>query len=54
MLDFYNVLEIFWNTLDKLFPCRKKFIAGNNAPFMNKTVSKDIMTRSNLITMFKK
>ena len=34
--------------LDRFAPRKKKFIRGNNAPFMNKTLNKEIMKRSNL------
>ena len=45
---FSNFLRIYRNTLDRFAPCNKKYIRGNNAPFMNKTLSKEIMKGSNL------
>ena len=45
---FNNFLRICRNTLDRFAPRKKKYIRGNNAPFMNKTLSKEIMKRSNL------
>ena len=31
--------------LDRFAPRKKKYIRGNNAPFMNKTLSKEIIKR---------
>ena len=45
---FSNFLRIYRNTLDRFAHCNKKYIRGNNAPFMNKTLSKEIMKRSSL------
>ena len=45
---FNNFLRICRYTLDKFTPCKKKDIRDNNAPFINKTLSKGIMKRSNL------
>ena len=40
--------------LDLLAPAKKKFVRGNNAPFMNKTLSKAFMHRSKLKNEFNK
>ena len=45
---FNNFLRICQSTIDRFAPCKKKYVRGNNAPFMNKTISKEIMKRSNL------
>ena len=45
---FYNFLKICRNTLDKLASHKRKYIEDNKVPFMNKTLSKEIMKRSNL------
>ena len=45
---FNNFLRIYRNALGKFAARKKKYIRGNNAPFMNKTFSKEIMKRSNL------
>ena len=39
---------IFMTTLNWYAPMKKKIIRGNNAPFMNKTLSKEFMHRSKL------
>ena len=51
---FNNFLRICRNTLDRFAPPKKKYIRGNNALFMNKTLSKEIMKRSNLRNKFLK
>ena len=45
---FNNFLRISRNTLDRFAPRKKKYIRGNNAPFMSKTLSKEIMRKSHL------
>ena len=40
--------ECFMNALDKHAPIKKKTLRGNNAPFMNKTLTKAFMHRSKL------
>ena len=40
--------EIFMKSLNKHAPMKEKFIRGNNAPFMNKTLSKAFMQRAKL------
>ena len=42
-----NFLRICRNTLDRFDPRKKKYIRGNNALFMNKTLNKEIMKTSN-------
>ena len=45
----YDILtENFKNLVDKHAPLKKKIVRGNQAPFMNKDLSKAIMTRSKL------
>ena len=44
--------EIFMKTLDIYAPMQKKVIRGNNAPFMTKKISKEIMHRSKLKNTF--
>ena len=45
---FSNFLRICQNTLNRFAHRGKKHIRGNNAPFTNKILSKEIMKRSNL------
>ena len=47
-LNYDTFHDIFVTTLDKHAPIKQKFVRGNNAPFMNKTLSKAFMTRSKL------
>ena len=45
----YNIFHhTFINILEKYAPIKEKLIRANNAPFMNKNLSKSIMTRSKL------
>ena len=45
----YNIFEnIFMELLNKHAPMKVKYIRANNGPFMNKSISKAIMTRSRL------
>ena len=46
--------NIFMNVLNRHAPSKKKKIRESNAPFMNKTLSKSIMTRSKLKTKYNK
>ena len=48
---FYN---IFMNVLNKHAPLKTKVIRANNAPFMNKNLRKQVMTRSRLKNKFNK
>ena len=51
----YDVFKnIFMNALNRHDPIKEKMIRGNNAPFMNKTLSKSIMTRSQLKNKYHK
>ena len=45
---FNNFLRTCRNTLDMFAPRKKRYIRGRNTPFMNKTLSNEIMKRSNL------
>ena len=45
----YDIFEkVFLETLNKYAPTKTKQIRANNAPFMNRTLSKAVMTRSRL------
>ena len=47
--DPYNKLtNILYNTLEKHAPLKSKTVRGNQAPFMNKELSKAIMEKSRL------
>ena len=49
--DLYlNLTEIFSSILDKHAPIKSKQIRGNQAPFMNKSLSKIIMQKSKVET----
>ena len=41
-------------TFNKHAPVRQKYIRGNNAPYMNKTLNKAIMNRSKLKNTYTK
>ena len=41
-------------TLDQYVPCKQKYTRGNHLPFMNKTVSKEIMKRTRFRNQFLK
>ena len=43
--DFQNIFLSVWNAHA---PIKKKVVRGNNAPFMNRTLSKAFMTRARL------
>ena len=46
--------KMYISILDLHAPAKKKFVRGNNAPFMNKTLSKAFMHRSKLKNEFNK
>ena len=46
--------ETFMNSLNKQAPMKEKFIRGNQAPFMNKTLSKAFMQRAKLKNRYNK
>ena len=46
--------DVFMNILSKHAPVKEKLIRANNAPFMNKTLSKSVMIRSRLRNKFNK
>ena len=46
--------KVYIDMLDLHAPMKKKFVRGNNAPFMNKTLSKAFMHRSKLKNKFNK
>ena len=50
--DYDNFQPIFMETLNKLAPPKTKYIRAINAPYMNKTLNKAIMTRSRLKNKF--
>ena len=47
-------LSICMDTLDQYAPCKQKYIRGNHLPFMNKTISKEIMKRTRFRNQFLK
>ena len=53
-LNYDEFKEIFMHLLNKHAPMKKKSIRGNNAPFMNKTLSKAFMHRSRLKNNYNK
>ena len=48
ILNYEKFQEIFMNLLNKHAPMKEKAVRANNAAFMNKTLSKAVMTRSRL------
>ena len=50
----FQFLACFKSCLDKQLPKKKKYVRGNQSPFMNKTLSKAIMLRTNLRNKFLK
>ena len=51
----YDTYEsIFLTEFNKLAPIKEKYVRANNAPYMNKTLSKAIMNRSRLRNKFLK
>ena len=49
---YYTFEKTFINFLNKHAPLKKKFLRANHAPYMNKTLRKDIMSRSQLQTKY--
>ena len=52
ILSYDNIENIITDTLDRLAPKKLKYLRGNHQPFMNKKLSKAIMTRSRLKMFF--
>ena len=49
----YNLLtNKFLGIVNKHAPLKKKFVSGNNAPFMNRESQKEIYVRSRLINKY--
>ena len=46
--------SVFVTVLNTHAPMKKKILRGNNAPFMNKTLSKEFMHRSKLTNQYHK
>ena len=53
-MNYDEFKNIFIKALNRHAPIKEKKIRGNNAPFMNKTLSKSIMTRSKLKNKYNK
>ena len=53
-MDYDDFKNIFMHVLDRHAPKKKKVVRGNNAPFMNKILSKDLMHRSKLKNRYNK
>ena len=53
-IEYDDFKQIFMTILNLHAPMKKKFIRGNNAPFMNKTLSQAFMHRSKLKNKFNK
>ena len=53
-MNYENFKEIFITILNLHAPVKKKVLRGNNAPFMNKTLSQAFMHRSKLKNRFNK
>ena len=53
-IRFNEFLSICMDTLDRYAPCRQKYMCGNHLPFMNKTISKEIMKRTRFQNQFLK
>ena len=54
LMNYDNFKTIFMTVLDRHAPMKTKMVRGNNAPFMNKTLSKAFMYRSKLKNTFNK
>ena len=52
--NYINIENNVINILNNLAPLKKKYIRGNQQPFMNKDLSKAIMTRSRLRNIYLK
>ena len=48
VISYNDFRNIFMKILDKHAPVKQKVLRGNNAPFMNRILSKEFMKRSNL------
>ena len=53
-MNYDEFKNIFIKALNRHAPIKEKKITGNNAPFMNKTLSQSIMTRSKLKNTYNK
>ena len=53
-LDYDYFKQAFMNILNRHAPMKKKFVRGNNAPFMNKILSQAFMHRSKLKNKYNK
>ena len=42
------------DTLDQYAPCKQKYTSGNHLPFVNKSISKEIMERTRFRNQFLK
>ena len=51
---FSNFLDICKKNVNYHAPCKQKYARGNHLPFMNKTLSKEIMKRTRLRNKFLK
>ena len=47
-VNYKSITENFLETIDKNAPLKKKFVRGNQAPFMNRDFQKAIYTRTRL------
>ena len=52
--DFSNFLDICKKNVNYHAPCKQNYVRGNHLPFMNKTLSKEIMKRTRLRNKFLK
>ena len=53
-MSYDDFKEIFMKVLNLYAPMKKKIVRGNNAPFINKTLSKAFMHRSKLKNKYTK
>ena len=53
-IDYTTFHNTFMTVLEKHAPIKEKFVRANNAPFMNKNLSKAIMSRSKLRNKYNK
>ena len=53
-MDYSKFENIFMNILNRHAPLKKRYLRANNAPFMNKNLTKAIMVRSRLRNKFLK
>ena len=53
-INYDEFKDLFMHVLNKHAPQKEKLIRGNNAPFMNKTLSKAFMERSKLKNKYNK